>query len=127
VGIHPFTFFFLLSHHPEAYRNTSFLSRNKHKKKTFPSNMSNGLVNGSTGIESSFGALPFSPITSTLYPHLIGFSPASLGINGTKSAYVPPHLRASQQRAASSPSSIDGYVFRTPLSLFSIVAYLIGA
>ncbi|KAH9066572.1 ATP-dependent RNA helicase ded-1 [Lactarius vividus] len=48
--------------------------------------MSNGIVNGTTGIESSF---------------------ASLGINGTKSAYVPPHLRASQ-RAASSPSGIDG-------------------
>ncbi|KAH9975819.1 P-loop containing nucleoside triphosphate hydrolase protein [Lactifluus volemus] len=48
--------------------------------------MSNGIVNGTTGLESSF---------------------ASLGINGTKSAYVPPHLRSSQ-RAASSPSSIDG-------------------
>ncbi|KAH9992421.1 P-loop containing nucleoside triphosphate hydrolase protein [Russula vinacea] len=48
--------------------------------------MSNGIVNGTAGLESSF---------------------ASLGINGTKSAYVPPHLRASQ-RAASTPSSIDG-------------------
>ncbi|KAI0305992.1 P-loop containing nucleoside triphosphate hydrolase protein [Multifurca ochricompacta] len=48
--------------------------------------MSNGIVNSTTGLESSF---------------------ASLGINGTKSAYVPPHLRASQ-RAASSPSGIDG-------------------
>ncbi|KAI0299157.1 ATP-dependent RNA helicase ded-1 [Russula brevipes] len=48
--------------------------------------MSNGIVNGTTGLESPF---------------------ASLGINGTKSAYVPPHLRASQ-RAASSPSSLDG-------------------
>ena len=41
------------------------------------------------------------------------FLPASLGINGTKSAYVPPHLRASQ-RAASSPSSIDGCAFISP-------------
>lgn len=48
--------------------------------------MSNGIVNGTTGLESSF---------------------ASLGVNGTKSAYVPPHLRASQ-RAASSPTSVDG-------------------
>ncbi|KAH9992770.1 P-loop containing nucleoside triphosphate hydrolase protein [Russula compacta] len=48
--------------------------------------MSNGIVNGTTGLESSF---------------------SSLGIDGTKSAYVPPHLRASQ-RAASSPSSPDG-------------------
>ncbi|EKM50546.1 uncharacterized protein PHACADRAFT_263884 [Phanerochaete carnosa HHB-10118-sp] len=43
--------------------------------------MTNGIVNGSTGLENSF---------------------ASLGINGQKSAYVPPHLR-SQQRAASTP------------------------
>ncbi|OCH96360.1 ATP-dependent RNA helicase ded-1 [Obba rivulosa] len=42
--------------------------------------MTNGIVNG-TGLESQF---------------------ASLGINGTKSAYVPPHLRNSQ-RAASTP------------------------
>ncbi|TFK88423.1 ATP-dependent RNA helicase ded-1 [Polyporus arcularius HHB13444] len=42
--------------------------------------MSNGIVNG-TGLENQF---------------------ASLGINGTKSAYVPPHMRSSQ-RVASSP------------------------
>ncbi|THH32477.1 hypothetical protein EUX98_g1746 [Antrodiella citrinella] len=42
--------------------------------------MTNGIVNG-TGLENQF---------------------ASLGINGTKSAYVPPHMRG-QQRAASSP------------------------
>ncbi|KAI0272454.1 ATP-dependent RNA helicase ded-1 [Gloeopeniophorella convolvens] len=48
--------------------------------------MSNGIVNGTTGLESSF---------------------ASLGVNGTKSAYVPPHMRSSQ-RAASSPTGIDG-------------------
>ncbi|KAI0695335.1 P-loop containing nucleoside triphosphate hydrolase protein [Cerioporus squamosus] len=42
--------------------------------------MSNGIVNG-TGLENQF---------------------ASLGINGTKSAYVPPHMRSSQ-RAASNP------------------------
>ncbi|OBZ73603.1 ATP-dependent RNA helicase ded1 [Grifola frondosa] len=43
--------------------------------------MSNGIVNGA-GLENQF---------------------ASLGINGTKSAYVPPHMRSSQ-RAASSPA-----------------------
>ncbi|TCD71799.1 DEAD-box ATP-dependent RNA helicase [Steccherinum ochraceum] len=43
--------------------------------------MTNGIVNG-TGLENQF---------------------ASLGINGTKSAYVPPHMRSSQ-RAASSPT-----------------------
>ncbi|EMD39189.1 hypothetical protein CERSUDRAFT_81950 [Gelatoporia subvermispora B] len=43
--------------------------------------MTNGTVNG-TGLESQF---------------------ASLGINGQKSAYVPPHLRSSQ-RAASTPA-----------------------
>ncbi|THH00642.1 hypothetical protein EW026_g1925 [Hermanssonia centrifuga] len=42
--------------------------------------MTNGIANG-TGLENQF---------------------ASLGINGTKSAYVPPHMRSSQ-RAASSP------------------------
>ncbi|KAI0685892.1 DEAD-domain-containing protein [Cytidiella melzeri] len=42
--------------------------------------MTNGMVNGA-GLESQF---------------------ASLGIEGTKSAYVPPHMRSSQ-RAASSP------------------------
>ncbi|CAK5272931.1 unnamed protein product [Mycena citricolor] len=44
--------------------------------------MSNGTVNATTGIESRF---------------------ADLGLN--KSAYVPPHMRNTQQRAASSPSS----------------------
>ncbi|TFY74876.1 hypothetical protein EWM64_g9135 [Hericium alpestre] len=48
--------------------------------------MTNGIVNGSSDVESQF---------------------ASLGINGTKSAYVPPHMRSSQ-RAASSPSSPNG-------------------
>ncbi|KZT70786.1 DEAD-domain-containing protein [Daedalea quercina L-15889] len=43
--------------------------------------MSNGIVNG-TGLENQF---------------------ASLGINGTKPAYIPPHLR-NQQRAASTPA-----------------------
>ncbi|KAI0064043.1 DEAD-domain-containing protein [Artomyces pyxidatus] len=43
--------------------------------------MTNGIVNGTSGLENQF---------------------ASLGINGTKSAYVPPHMR-STQRAASSP------------------------
>ncbi|ETW79246.1 hypothetical protein HETIRDRAFT_410995 [Heterobasidion irregulare TC 32-1] len=48
--------------------------------------MTNGIVNGSSGLENQF---------------------ASLGINGTKSAYVPPHLRSSQ-RAASSPITTTG-------------------
>ncbi|CAL1715175.1 unnamed protein product [Somion occarium] len=45
--------------------------------------MTNGIVNA-TGLEGQF---------------------ASLGINGTKSAYVPPHMR-SQQRAASTPAVV---------------------
>ncbi|KAG9309890.1 putative DED1-ATP-dependent RNA helicase [Chiua virens] len=44
--------------------------------------MTNGIVNGNASLETQF---------------------ASLGINGTKSAYVPPHLR-NAQRAASTPS-----------------------
>ncbi|TFY72436.1 hypothetical protein EVG20_g538 [Dentipellis fragilis] len=48
--------------------------------------MTNGIVNGNSGLESQF---------------------ASLGINGTKSAYVPPHMR-STQRAASSPPTTNG-------------------
>lgn len=45
-------------------------------------------------------------------------SAASLGINGTKSTYVPPHLR-NAQRAASTPSpspSTNGYVVCYPAS-----------
>ncbi|KII87223.1 hypothetical protein PLICRDRAFT_663857 [Plicaturopsis crispa FD-325 SS-3] len=45
--------------------------------------MTNGIVNGNAGLENQF---------------------ASLGINGTKSAYVPPHMRSSQ-RAAPSPTA----------------------
>ncbi|THH15750.1 hypothetical protein EW146_g4782 [Bondarzewia mesenterica] len=47
--------------------------------------MTNGIVNGAAELENQF---------------------ASLGINGTKSAYVPPHLRSSQ-RAASSPTNLN--------------------
>ncbi|KAI0331655.1 ATP-dependent RNA helicase ded-1 [Cubamyces sp. BRFM 1775] len=48
--------------------------------------MSNGIVNG-TGLENQF---------------------ASLGINGTKSAYVPPHLRNSQRAASNPPLPTNG-------------------
>ncbi|KAI8985541.1 ATP-dependent RNA helicase ded-1 [Trametes punicea] len=48
--------------------------------------MSNGIVNG-TGLENQF---------------------ASLGINGTKSAYVPPHLRNSQRAASNPPLTTNG-------------------
>ncbi|KAI0832005.1 ATP-dependent RNA helicase ded-1 [Trametes gibbosa] len=48
--------------------------------------MSNGIVNG-TGLENQF---------------------ASLGINGTKSAYVPPHMRSSQRAASSPPVPSNG-------------------
>ncbi|KAH0836460.1 hypothetical protein J3R83DRAFT_8068 [Lanmaoa asiatica] len=57
--------------------------------------MTNGIVNCNGSLETQF---------------------ASLGINGTKSAYVPPHLR-NAQRAASSPSpspSMNGYVVWDP-------------
>ncbi|KAF8836954.1 DEAD-domain-containing protein [Paxillus ammoniavirescens] len=48
--------------------------------------MTNGIVNVNGSLETQF---------------------ASLGINGTNSAYVPPHLR-NAQRAASSPSPTNG-------------------
>ncbi|KAI0630602.1 DEAD-domain-containing protein [Trametes polyzona] len=48
--------------------------------------MSNGIVNG-TGLENQF---------------------ASLGINGTKSAYVPPHMRSSQRAASNPPLPTNG-------------------
>ncbi|KAI0369113.1 ATP-dependent RNA helicase ded-1 [Pilatotrama ljubarskyi] len=48
--------------------------------------MSNGIVNG-TGLENQF---------------------ASLGINGTKSAYVPPHMRNSQRAASNPPPPPNG-------------------
>ncbi|RPD64163.1 ATP-dependent RNA helicase ded-1 [Lentinus tigrinus ALCF2SS1-7] len=48
--------------------------------------MSNGIVNG-TGLENQL---------------------ASLGINGTKSAYVPPHMRSSQRAASNPPVVTNG-------------------
>ncbi|TDL23756.1 DEAD-domain-containing protein [Rickenella mellea] len=54
--------------------------------------MTNGIVNVSDGLESSF---------------------SSLGINGTKSAYVPPHLRNSQ-RAAPAPAAANGNGWNAP-------------
>ncbi|KAH8116313.1 DEAD-domain-containing protein [Phellopilus nigrolimitatus] len=50
--------------------------------------MSNGIVTGTDGLESRF---------------------ASLGINGTKSAYVPPHMRNSQRAAPPPVSNGDGW------------------
>ena len=65
-------------------------------------NMSNGTVNG-TGLETQFGEF----LSHSSRQHVLTRSdvrlPASLGINGTKSTYVPPHMRG-QQRAASSPA-----------------------
>jgi hypothetical protein len=67
--------------------------------------MTNGIVNGNTGIESQFGAQSsVSSATIVLVAHSFS-STASLGI---KSAYVPPHMRSSQ-RAASSPAIPNGY------------------
>lgn len=60
--------------------------------------MSNGIVNGSIGIESKFGEMGALPAANVAN----GTHPASLGLKGEKSAYVPPHMR-SAQRAASSP------------------------
>ncbi|KAI0794119.1 P-loop containing nucleoside triphosphate hydrolase protein [Fomes fomentarius] len=48
--------------------------------------MSNGIVNG-TGLENQL---------------------ASLGIHGTKSAYVPPHMRSSQRAASNPPIPTNG-------------------
>jgi ATP-dependent RNA helicase DDX3X len=65
--------------------------------------MTNGLVNGTTGMESQFGASP-------LLFHSARHSPSpseALGIG--RSAYVPPHLR-NVQRAASNPSLSEVYV-----------------
>ncbi|EJD07433.1 ATP-dependent RNA helicase ded-1 [Fomitiporia mediterranea MF3/22] len=55
--------------------------------------MSNGIVNGTDGLESRF---------------------ASLGINGTRSAYVPPHMRKAQQAAPSPPPSNTGNGWNAP-------------
>ncbi|EIM86524.1 DEAD-domain-containing protein [Stereum hirsutum FP-91666 SS1] len=46
--------------------------------------MTNGIVNGNPGLEAQF---------------------ASLGLDGTKSAYVPPHMRSSQRAASASDSA----------------------
>lgn len=69
-----------------------------------PSSMSNGIVTGTDSLESRFGM--------SFLSHSRGFRtnvvlcPASLGINGTRSAYVPPHMR-NQQQAAQPPPSRD--------------------
>jgi len=69
--------------------------------------MTNGIVNGTTGLESQFGdslLLFILPSFSSIF--FLIFS-ASLGL--TKSAYVPPHLRNSQ-RAAPPPTITNGYM-----------------
>lgn len=71
--------------------------------------MTNGIVNGNASLETQFGQFLCLILSADHHVHP---STASLGINGTKSAYVPPHLR-NAQRAASSPSpspSSNGYV-----------------
>ncbi|KAL4078912.1 P-loop containing nucleoside triphosphate hydrolase protein [Scleroderma yunnanense] len=50
--------------------------------------MSNGIVNGNASLESQF---------------------ASLGIDGSKSAYVPPHLRNAQRAASTPPTNGTGW------------------
>ncbi|KAH7924300.1 DEAD-domain-containing protein [Leucogyrophana mollusca] len=57
--------------------------------------MTNGIVNGNVGLETQF---------------------ASLGINGTKSAYVPPHMRASQRAAPPAPATTNGAGWDEPRS-----------
>ena len=70
--------------------------------------MTNGIVNG-TGLENQFGTSP-TPLQVARPPHLTSSPSASLGINGTRTAYVPPHMR-NQQRAASTPAvPTNGYV-----------------
>jgi ATP-dependent RNA helicase DDX3X len=70
--------------------------------------MTNGIVNG-TGLENQFGewqpsSFPPLEVCTERY------TTASLGINGTKSAYVPPHLRNSQRAASSPVVPTTGYV-----------------
>ena len=61
-------------------------------------NMTNGIVNGA-GLETQFGE--WRSLGSRIEMFM---SPlASLGINGTKQTYIPPHMRG-QQRAASTPA-----------------------
>ena len=88
-----------------AQRYRRKISTTSHTSSSFSSptlNMSNGIVNG-TGLENQFGQSLPSRCTAPFVTHQRVPTPAaSLGINGTKSAYVPPHMRNSQ-RAASSP------------------------
>ena len=76
-----------------------------------PFNMPNAIVNG-TGLENQFGQCPvFRILTSTRYSPADNLRPpASLGIDGTKSAYVPPHLRNAQRAASNPPPPTNGYV-----------------
>ncbi|KAM5544172.1 hypothetical protein V8D89_001832 [Ganoderma adspersum] len=71
--------------------------------------MPNAIVNG-TGLENQFGQYPVSRISHS--PRYLPADdlrpPASLGIDGTKSAYVPPHLRNSQRAASNPPPPTNG-------------------
>ncbi|KAI1793479.1 ATP-dependent RNA helicase ded-1 [Ganoderma leucocontextum] len=71
--------------------------------------MSNGIVNGA-GLETQFGQSPIPPIPpSPRYSPADDLRPpASLGINGTKSAYVPPHMRSTQRAASNPPPPTNG-------------------
>jgi hypothetical protein len=73
--------------------------------------MTNGTVNG-TGLENSFGIK-----TSLTADYCSPYFTESLGINGGRTAYVPPHMR-NAQRAASTPVIPTGYV-RKLISLFN--------
>lgn len=116
-----FSLAFVVDHHRLVSSSTTLIDENPlhllvlsclHPFSSFPTlNMSNGIVNG-TGLENSFGQyhsfLAVLPPVSHANPRI---SSASLGINGTKSAYVPPHLRNVQPRAASTPAvPTNGYV-----------------
>jgi hypothetical protein len=74
--------------------------------------MSNGIVNGTDGLESRFGT-SFHSITRThhaLISSLIFCLTASLGINGAKSAYVPPHMRNAQRAAPTTNEYVLSFI-----------------
>jgi len=67
--------------------------------------MANGYANGSTGMESQFGAFILSLFFVASLLSCIRHFPEAMGLG--RSAYVPPHLR-NVQRAASNPNMTNG-------------------
>ena len=80
--------------------------------------MANATLNGSTGLENKFcEPIFFFSVRADLIATRPSLS-ASLGINGERSAYVPPHLRGAQR--APPPPVSNGYALHYTIFFLSL-------